>query len=98
MRNGLSSGKIGPNNYVIIKLAGKKSYKYYVALIISQESYNEFTVNFMRKCSNGTFVFPEKNNISEVYLSDVVEVLKQPIMNEREQYVFSENLSTYNLK
>ena len=63
MRNGLSRAKIGPNNSVIIKLAGKKSYKYYAALIISQESY-EFTVNFMQKCSH--FFSPENDDISGV--------------------------------
>jgi hypothetical protein len=45
----------------------------------------------MRKCSNEVFIFPEKD-ISEVNVSDIVEVLKQPTMNKREQYVFSENL------
>ena len=52
----------------------------------------------MWECSNGTFVFPEKDDISGVYLSYVVEVLKQLTTNKRDQCFFCENLSTYNLK
>lgn len=100
MRHALSSVKIVPNNYIIIKLGGKKSYKFYVVLIMSQQSYSEFTVKFMQKCCNDIFVFSEKDVTPEKYLNDVVVVLKQPTMTERET-IFSEKhiyKALYNFK
>ncbi|GBN52437.1 hypothetical protein AVEN_103988-1 [Araneus ventricosus] len=88
---------IAQNDYVVIKLAGKKSVRFYVGVIISQDAFDEYTVKFMRKCGKDKFTFPEKDDIAEVDLCDIVDVLSQPSLNKREQYVFNENLEHYNL-
>ncbi|GBM61367.1 hypothetical protein AVEN_112247-1 [Araneus ventricosus] len=85
------------NDYVVIKLAGKKSVRFYVGVIISQDAFDEYTVKFMRKCGKDKFTFPENDDIAEVDLSNIVNVLSQPSLNKREQYVFNENLEHYNL-
>ncbi|GBM24419.1 hypothetical protein AVEN_192729-1, partial [Araneus ventricosus] len=85
------------NDYVVIKLAGKKSVRFYVGVIISQDAFDEYTVKFMRKCGKDKFTFPENDDIAEVDSSNIVNVLSQPSLNKREQYVFNENLEHYNL-
>ncbi|GBN14813.1 hypothetical protein AVEN_115746-1 [Araneus ventricosus] len=60
---------IAQNDYVVIKLAGKKSVRFYVGVIISQDA---------RKCREDKFTFPEQDDIAEVDLSDIVDVLSQP--------------------
>ncbi|GBN14955.1 hypothetical protein AVEN_267167-1 [Araneus ventricosus] len=79
------------NYYVVIKLAGKKSVRFYVGVIISQDAFDEYTVKFMRKCGKDKFTFPENDDIAEVDSSNIVNVLSQPSLNKREQYVFNEN-------
>ncbi|GBM46251.1 hypothetical protein AVEN_224817-1 [Araneus ventricosus] len=85
------------NDYVVIKLAGKKSERFYVGVIISQDAFDEYTVKFMRKCGKDKSTFPENDDIAEVGSSNIVNVLSQPSLNKREQYVFNENLEHYNL-
>ncbi|GBM07913.1 hypothetical protein AVEN_96523-1 [Araneus ventricosus] len=85
------------NDYVVIKLAGKKSVRFYVGVIISQDAFDEYTVKFMRKCGKDKFTFPENDDIAEVDSSNIVNVLSQPSLNKREHYVFNENLEHYNL-
>ncbi|GBM50647.1 hypothetical protein AVEN_61366-1 [Araneus ventricosus] len=80
------------NDYVVIKLAGKKSERFYVGVIISQDAFDEYTVKFMRKCGKDKSTFPENDDIAEVGLSNIVNVLSQPSLIKREQYVFNENL------
>ncbi|GBM47786.1 hypothetical protein AVEN_260070-1 [Araneus ventricosus] len=85
------------NDYVVIKLAGKKSVRFYVGVIFSQDAFDEYTVKFMRKCGKDKFTFPENDDIAELDSSNIVNVLSQPSLNKREQYVFNENLEHYNL-
>ncbi|CAL1266281.1 unnamed protein product [Larinioides sclopetarius] len=41
------------NDYVVIKLTGKKSVRFYVGEIISQDAFDEYTIKFMTKCGKG---------------------------------------------
>ncbi|GBN65498.1 hypothetical protein AVEN_13265-1 [Araneus ventricosus] len=71
------------NDYDVIKLAGKKSVRFYVGVIISQDAFDEYTVKFMRKCGKDKFTFPENDDIAEVDSSNIVNV-SQPSLNKRE--------------
>ncbi|GBL74441.1 hypothetical protein AVEN_235391-1 [Araneus ventricosus] len=65
------------NDYVVIKLSGKKSVRFYVGVIISQDAFDEYTAKFMRKCGKDKFTFPENDDIAEVGWSNIVNVLSQ---------------------
>ena len=56
----------------------------------------DFIVNFMRKSTEaGKFIFLEKTNTETVDKSAVVKVLEQPEINNRNQYIFKENLEKF---
>ncbi|GBM18191.1 hypothetical protein AVEN_22704-1, partial [Araneus ventricosus] len=71
------------NDYVVIKLAGKKIERFYVGVIISQDAFDEYTVKFMRKCGKDKSTFPENDDIAEVGSSNIVNVLSQTSLNKR---------------
>nr|XP_042913221.1 uncharacterized protein LOC122273218 [Parasteatoda tepidariorum] len=87
--------QISPNSYIVVKFAIKKSFKYFIALVLSCDSTDEYTVKFMKKCTANKFVFPAADDIAEVNADDIVDALSQPIMNKREQYIFKDNLDTF---
>lgn len=43
----------------------------------------------MRRISGNKFIFPAIEDVSLVEQSDIVSVLEQPILNNRNYYVFS---------
>ncbi|GBO20181.1 hypothetical protein AVEN_195401-1 [Araneus ventricosus] len=87
--------KLNPNTFIVVKFATKKSFKHFVALVLSCENSDEYIVKFMKKCMTNKFVFPKVDDIAEVNAVDIVGVLSQPIMNKREQYLFNEHLDKF---
>lgn len=76
------------NDYIIVKLLGKKKFHYYIALVL-KESIKDLTVKFLKKSSGNKFTFPDIEDVSIIDFKDVVMVLKQPLVNNRQQYEFS---------
>jgi hypothetical protein len=78
----------------VVKLQGKKSFRHYVAKVLVKHMDGDLTVSFMRKSFSGKFIFPdiiEERSISE---TEVVEVLKRPVVS-RGRYCFVDNLNHY---
>lgn len=78
--------KVKVNDYVISKIAGKKSIHNYVG-VVTKKFNDELLVKFMKKSAN-KFVFPLTDDISLIELPDIVTVLDQPTVNNRQQYQF----------
>lgn len=79
------------NDYVVVKFAGKKSIKHYIGLVLSKDG-NEFSLKYMRRVTGNKFIFPTIDDISVVDQSDIVFILKQPDLNNRNYYVFTTDL------
>lgn len=77
--------KVG--KWVLVELCGKKSRKTFHGIILTKNE-DSLTVKFAKKTENSYFVFPEKDDISEVDESQIIEVLPDPEMNHRGQYFF----------
>lgn len=69
--------------------------KHYIALVLSDDGCQEYTVKYMRRSSSNKFIFPNIDDISTVEVSDVVGILDQPMLNNRGQYMFSNDLNNY---
>lgn len=54
---------IAPQDFVIVKLRGKRSEIHYMAQIIREDENGDFNVKFKKKSSNNSFVFPNVDNI-----------------------------------
>ncbi|KAG5900266.1 hypothetical protein JTB14_000793 [Gonioctena quinquepunctata] len=80
--------EVKENDYVVVKLCGKKSTKYYVGLVQSALPSHELSVKFMKKCGQNKFIFPELEDISLVMSAEVIAVLDTPVLNNRHQYIF----------
>ncbi|XP_050514336.1 uncharacterized protein LOC126889790 [Diabrotica virgifera virgifera] len=80
--------QIQPNDYVVVKLASKKAVKYFIGLILANDYHlSDFSVKFLKKISSNKFVFVG-DKVWSVDRSDIVVKLGQPLLNNREQYVF----------
>lgn len=79
---------IKTNDYVIVKLSGKKSVRYFLALIVSCDD-QDFTVKYMKKISSNKFVF-EGEKLWTVLKNDIIGKLNQPTINNRELYIFND--------
>lgn len=77
------------NDYVLVKFQGKtkNSFYYYIGTILRMCK-DEFLIRFIKK-SGKQFVWPDQEDISFVDKDDVVAVLEQPDINNRQQYDFS---------
>ncbi|XP_054259552.1 uncharacterized protein LOC128984273 [Macrosteles quadrilineatus] len=84
---------VGRNDYVLVKLSGKKSVKHYVAVVTAKLS-DELEVKFMKNNGFNIFVFPPVEDCSFINIEDVVGVLGQPRVDNRERYSF-ENIGKY---
>lgn len=100
----LDGSNIDVNNYVLVKLCGKKSEKYYVAEISDKQGLTEFTVNFLRKKDLFSFKFvrPDVPDTSIVDIQDLVCKLPEPKMvggTERAIciFTFKFNFNNYNM-
>lgn len=77
------------NDFVLVKLTGKKTTNHYIAIIIAIEHKEEYFVKFLKKSAVGNyFVFPVIEDTSVIPLNDIVTVLDDPTVNCREQYIF----------
>lgn len=82
---------IEQHDFVLAKLCGKKSVKYYVAQVLEEDKDGDYNVKFMRKTSNNTFVFPSVDDIASVTAEDIHQVLQPPKL-KRGHYQFCEPL------
>ncbi|CAH0553686.1 unnamed protein product [Brassicogethes aeneus] len=94
--------KFGINQFLLAKLPGKKRFKYYVGVVLSIETKDSetdmdiFTVKFLRRKDHTfTFVYPEKEDISEVYMSEIEHCLPFPEIDNRNHYVFHFSFEPY---
>nr|CAI5839648.1 unnamed protein product [Callosobruchus analis] len=71
---------LNPEDFVLVKIPGKKNHYYhYVAVIISVESENDYTVKYLRKSTEGLYyVFPDVEDIGLISNNDIVAVLEKP--------------------
>nr|CAI5819089.1 unnamed protein product [Callosobruchus analis] len=84
--------------YVVIKLTGKKIVRHYVGVILRNDGGGEYNIKFMKKTGRKTFVYPERDDIADVDLSDIQIGLQCPDFNDKtNEYVFSDNLDYPNL-
>nr|CAI5844105.1 unnamed protein product [Callosobruchus analis] len=84
--------------YVVIKLTGKKIVRHYVGVILRNDGGGEYNIKFMKKTGRKTFVYPERDDIADVDLSDIQIGLGCPDFNDKtNEYVFSDNLDYPNL-
>jgi hypothetical protein len=85
------------NDFVIVKLCTKKTVKHYIGLIVAYDDLNssDISIKFMKKISANKFVFPD-DKVWVTDKDDIVLKLGQPLLNNREQYVFN-GLSNLNL-
>ena len=79
--------KVG--KWVEVEFLGKRSKKIFHGIIISHTD-DAYSVKFAKKPENGSsyFVFPEKDDISDVDASQILNVLPEPMMDHRGHYFF----------
>lgn len=77
------------NDFVVVSvLAEKGPSKNFVAQVVDVLD-DDFEISFLKK-SYGKFFFPTTLDVSWVRLDEVIKVLKEPIINKRGQFIFSE--------
>lgn len=81
---------------MVVRFSTKKSVRHYVGLVQSK-SEDEYTVSFLRRSGAESFVFPNKEDIAAVDKQDIVFKLQQPVVNNRGQYKFNEQLLFQNI-
>lgn len=67
---------------------GKRTYHHYIGLVTKKLN-NEFLIKFMKKSTNDKFVLPEEDDVSVIECNDILTVLEQPTVNNRQQYLFN---------
>lgn len=75
------------DDYVIVQFSGKRTIQYYIGLVFQKDT-TEIMVKFFKKSSGNKYVFPEVEDVSVVDYDDVVCILNQPEVNQRQQYEF----------
>nr|CAI5864169.1 unnamed protein product [Callosobruchus analis] len=67
-------------------------------VILRNDGGGEYNIKFMKKTGRKTFVYPERDDIADVDLSDIQIGLECPDFNDKaNEYVFSDNLDYPNL-
>ena len=89
------SNTVNLNNYVVARICGKKSEKQYGGLVIDKTQ-NDLQLKFLKKSGN-KFVFPEIDDIAYVDYSDVIKILLEPSVNNRQHYFFDDVSNIKNL-
>lgn len=64
---------------------------------MQSKSEDEYTVSFLRRSGEKSFVFPNKEDIAAVDKQDIVFKLQQPVLNNRGQYKFNKQLLFQNI-
>lgn len=75
------------NNFVVVEYKSKRSVKNYIGMVLSEEV-GGFSVKFLRSKTDGSFYFPEEDDIALVDYCDIKQVLNSPELNRRQNYVF----------
>lgn len=82
-------------DYVIVPFATKKTLVHFVALVI-EKPFAEVKVKFLRKKKDGSFVFPQADDISVLDVVDIIKILDKPVISPRGFHHFEHNFSEYN--
>lgn len=79
------------NDYIIVKVYGKKSVQKFIANVTDVVSKNNYKVRFMIRCpeTKNKFVFSNEDE-AIVLNTDIIKILHQPSLNSRLQYYFSD--------
>lgn len=88
----ITSTEIG--SWVIVQFEGKKSTLHFVGKTIATEKNDNelsYVVKFVRKknIDLGIFIWPETEDISQVFISDIKGVLPEPVPSRRGEFVFN---------
>lgn len=88
----VDSMKPAKGNYVIVKLCGKKYIRHYVAVVLSDDGSDEYTVKFLKRSSGKSFIFPTKDDISVVDAADILHILDNPTVLDKQEteYCFND--------
>lgn len=85
---------INVGDFVIIKLASKKSYRHYVGKVVDKYDDGDFSVSFLRKSAGGKFVFPNVIEENSITREEVVKVLEPPVIS-RDRFSFTADFDLY---
>lgn len=80
--------------FVVIKLASKKTLKHFVAQIEEVNS-SDLVIKYLRHKRDNIFVFPQQNDISQQSVDDIVKFLKTPEVR-RGIYAFQFDTKEFN--
>lgn len=81
---------VRPNDFAVISVpAIKGAPKNYIGKVIEGNAQLGFLVSFLKK-SYDKFFFPETADLSWVNSNEIVEVLKFPVKNKKDQFMLTE--------
>jgi len=86
--------KIG--SWVVVEYITKKTIKHYVGEVISTNIHHEVKIKFVKKYKS-IFVWPEKEDLDEVPISDIKKVLNSPQIGRRGELSFENDLSPFDI-
>lgn len=86
--------KIG--SWVVVEYLTKKTVKHYVGEVITTNIHHELKIKFAKKYKS-IFVWPEKEDIDEVPISDIKKILNPPQIGRRGELSFENDLSPFNI-
>lgn len=80
--------KITTGNWVVVKYAGKNSIKNFIGQITGMDG-KDFIVKYVRKSSIGDYyTFPDNDDTDIVEKHQIINILKEPQLNNRGHYIF----------
>lgn len=71
--------KLKIDDYVLVKLAHKTRFKFYVGCIQAVYGQSDFDIKFLRKKHGGSFVYPEVEDLSQIERNEIVSKLPIPV-------------------
>lgn len=81
---------VRPNDFAIISVPAMKGHpKDYIGMVIETNAQLGFLISFLKRTYD-KFFFPETADLSWVNVNEIVEVLKTPVKNKKDQFVFPE--------
>lgn len=84
--------RLSPSDFVLVRFCTKKNIKHYIGQVQREDDDGDLEVKFLRKSTNGAFIFPLVDDISSVLLSDIVKVLNTSKVH-RGAFSFQNDLS-----
>lgn len=90
------------DDFVLTKLQGKKSHKYFIAKVTEVISNERVSVQYFKRISGEKFILEDKT-VYEILMSEIIKTLPQPLITggtERRthQLHFPVDFSSYNLE